>query len=136
MPTIQTQSANLQIDKHPDECPICNHSLVPQKIGASVNGPVNQRGTYLDVAYKCVRHECGRVFLSVYQRRTSQGDEMVRDFNFLKSLPLTLHTPEFPEEIVGISNSFVEIFSQAHIAEHHGLDQIAGVGYRLSLIHI
>ena len=39
----------------------------------------------------------------------------------------------FDEAIAGVSPGFVAIFNQASAAEHYGLDQIAGVGYRKSL---
>ncbi|MGM0173681.1 DUF4145 domain-containing protein [Enterococcus sp. DIV0800] len=42
-------------------------------------------------------------------------------------------TVELPENIEKVSENFVEIYSQATIAEFSKLDQIAGVGYRKSL---
>ena len=40
---------------------------------------------------------------------------------------------ELPENIEKVSKNFVEIYSQATVAENTKLDQIAGVGYRKSL---
>ncbi|MCL6446104.1 MAG: hypothetical protein K6T83_22115, partial [Alicyclobacillus sp.] len=40
---------------------------------------------------------------------------------------------KFSEHITELSPSFVEIYNQASEAEHHGLDQVAGPGYRKCL---
>ena len=40
------------------------------------------------------------------------------------------HTNQFSEIIEGISSEFAQIFNQAEQAEAHGLDELAGMGFR------
>lgn len=133
MPNVQADIGQMPIDKHADTCPHCHHAVSPKFISASLNGNQHIRGTYLDVAYKCTRHGCSRLFIGIYIRTASQGDKMVHDFKFQKSVPLTFKEPDIQQEVKDISPSFEIIFSQSSSAESCGLDEIAGVGYRKAL---
>jgi hypothetical protein len=133
MPSINTDAGGLSIDKNADTCPHCHHAVSPRFVNATLSGDQYARGTYIDVAFKCTRHDCSRLFIGIYKRTTFQGDKMVKDFKFQKSVPLNFRPPEIQQEVKDISPSFVTIYAQASSAESSGLDEIAGVGYRKAL---
>ncbi|MCO7201327.1 hypothetical protein [Pseudoalteromonas sp. OANN1] len=133
MPSITTDMGSLPIDKYADTCPHCHHAVSPRFVNATLSGDQYARGTYIDVAFKCTLHDCSRLFIGIYQRTTVQGDKMVKDFKFQKSVPLNFRPPEIQQEVKDISPSFEAIYSQANSAESSGLDEIAGVGYRKAL---
>lgn len=133
MPNIQIESANYPVDCLADKCPYCHHAISPKYIGATISGDQHDRGTFIDIAFKCTSHKCARLFISVYKRTASQAEKMVGNFKFQKSVPLNFQAPEIQQEIKEISPSFEIIFSQSNAAESSNLDEIAGVGYRKSL---
>ena len=51
----------------------------------------------------------------------------------LYSAPSHFEKQNFPECISNLSPSFVKIYNQSLEAEHHNLDEIAGIGYRKAL---
>ena len=109
------------INTHPDRCPHCHYSIVPSYNGATVD----KNGAYL--SYFCIRNECGRFFIYEY-------DETAASHYYLnRPVGGTVLATEYSETINGISGSFVDIYQQAEEAEHHGLKDICGVGYRKAL---
>ncbi|OKP92102.1 hypothetical protein A3844_01735 [Paenibacillus helianthi] len=57
----------------------------------------------------------------------------ITEWQYLRSAPHNLVTPEFSEEINEISPLFKVIYGQAYIAENSALNHIAGMGYRKAL---
>ena len=48
-----------ELDRYPDECPICHHHIEPKLAGAShYKHGVTQR---VEVVLRCPRHECQRL---------------------------------------------------------------------------
>lgn len=133
MQNITTDSGILPIDRYADKCPHCHHAVSPRFINATISGDQHARGTCIDIAFKCTLHDCSRLFISIYKRTTMQGERMVHEFKFQKSVPLTFQPPEIQPEVKEISPSFESILSQSNSAESMGLDEIAGVGYRKAL---
>jgi|SRR5690554_225087 len=133
MPNVKMGSGYLPIDKTADTCPHCHHAVAPRFVNTTLSGDQHARGTYLDVAYQCTRHNCSRLFIGVFKRTMSRGEKMVNDFKFQKSVPLNFRPPEIQQEVKEISPSFESIYTQASSAESSGLDEIAGVGYRKAL---
>lgn len=133
MPNINTDNGSQPIDHYADTCPHCHHAVSPKFIAATLNAKADEKGTVLDIAFKCTRHDCSRLFIGIYKRTTSQGEQMIRDFKFQKSVPLNYISPDIPDEVKAISPAFESIFGQASVAEASGLDEIAGVGYRKAL---
>lgn len=133
MITVPVDNSPQPLDRHADSCPHCHHSILPRMLQATLNGRVDARGTLLDIAYKCPRHECARMFIGTFRRKKTQGDKMVGGFYFVESFPICFIPPSVADEVKGISPTFQIIYAQAVAAESSQLDQIAGVGYRKSL---
>jgi len=133
MTNVTAENVTCPIDRAVDVCPHCQHAVSPKFISATLNGKLGGRGAFLDIAYKCTRHSCSRLFIGVYKRTTSQGENMVRDFKLQKAYPINQIPPSIPEEVKKISTAFESIYTQAAAAEALGLDEIAGVGYRKAL---
>lgn len=136
MPETNVDDIFLIYDRNPDVCPICHHALRPIHVTGSFAGRPIDIGTFLEMVFKCPRHECSRLFIARYRCRSFPAD--IRrgpkpTFEFQHALPFTLKPPDLPEEIKKLSPNFMEIYGQAAAAEQYGLNQIAGVGYRKAL---
>jgi hypothetical protein len=133
MERVEVGRLTLEINNHADTCNHCNHSMMPELITSNLVGDPDERGTTLELVYRCTRNACSKLFISSYRRTWSQGEKMIREFKFQSSIPISVSKPEVPSEVVSISPSFNEIYLQAHLAESHGLNEVAGVGYRKAL---
>jgi hypothetical protein len=107
--------------------------MMPEMITANLVGQPEKKGTNLEIVYRCTRNVCSRLFISTYRRLTSQGTDMIRDFRFISSMPISATKPEVPDEVEQVSPSFYDVYLQAHLAEVYDLNEIAGVGYRKAL---
>src|SRR4030042_3932175 len=136
MPETNVDGVPLIYDRIPDVCPICHHALQPKHVTESLAGLPIHFGTFLEIVFRCPRHECSRLFIGRYRFR-SLPETIMRGpkptFEFQHALPFTLKPPDLPVEIKQLSPNFVEIFGQAASAEQYQLAQIAGVGYRKAL---
>jgi hypothetical protein len=137
MPFIEIKGEKYHLDLEPEQCPICHFSVAPRTLIAVLSGnPDRDVGVnaYMDVAFQCVRRECGSIFIGLY---ASHGlldeDDEIESFEFYKVLPSMFRMPDLAEEITRLSPNFAEIYGQAAAAEHYKLNQIAGVGYRKAL---
>jgi len=122
--------AQFEIDVLPDECPLCHYAIEPRPLTAVNTGPVTGAPfeVHLDVAFKCVRRECGHIFVGRYLRAMESIP-----YGFYIALPITTKPPALTGEIKKLSPAFAEIYEQAAAAESYQLNQIAGVGYRKAL---
>jgi hypothetical protein len=139
MPETTVNAIPLIYDRIPDVCPICHHALQPIHVTDSLAGsawPIHI-GTFLEMVFKCPRHECSRLFIGRYRCTRMPANFTISGpkpgFEFQYVLPFTLKPPELTQEIKKLSPTFVEIYGQAAAAEQYGLGQIAGVGYRKAL---
>lgn len=109
----------------PSICPHCGETMSPKFFGGYSRNKIGQTNRKVGVLVQCSFENCGRYY----------GIEFKRNEIGWKHIP-ALYKPnikvELPENIEKVSSSFVEIYSQATVAESEGLDQIAGVGYRKS----
>lgn len=122
------------IDKEPDTCPACSYGVEAISLGAYGKTDLD-RGHYVQSLYRCPRLECQAIFIAYY---TSVGWIRPTDYNEYVFLRNTYIRPfikdeNFDEEIERLSPRFVEIYTQANIAEDMGLIDICGAGYRKSL---
>lgn len=120
-------------DLSPDTCPLCHHGIEPRLIGSNVVQKAGHGGIILQLLYRCPRQDCQRAFIATYRQNIDYRGFRAGSFYLGNTAPYAGKEPAIPAEITKISSNFVEIYSQAHTAEHFGLDQIAGVGYRKSL---
>jgi hypothetical protein len=122
----------VRADSTPDCCPVCHHTGQMAQQGSAF---IRFEGGWsheevLQLTFRCQRHKCGALFLAEFdywRRNTSSGYELHRVF------PLYPKKPDVPEEVGKISPAFVALYKQALSANHHGLEDLFGMGLRKSL---
>ena len=124
MPTIIVEQQMRTINVVPDVCPYCHHAVAPQFIASHL-----VKRDMVDVVFHCVRHDCNRAFIAVYNEHPMN----LGSFNLRRTYPRNPVPPVVSKEISEVSPQFVEIYTQAAAAEDFGLSEIAGVGYRKAL---
>ena len=72
-------------------------------------------------------------FIATYLQPKNNYGGYEDEYTFRFAAPYANKEPDIPDEIKDLSKYFKEIYTQAHSAEHHRLDQIAGMGYRKAL---
>lgn len=104
----------------PDACPICHrHSEIQTIMADAIDS-----GTSVQAIFRCSYQGCRQFFFCYYGPRPDRTLRSVR--------PIKPNTLVFPESVVKLSPTFVEVFAEADEAAHLGLKQIAGPGYRKS----
>jgi hypothetical protein len=119
-------------DTVPDTCPICHQGIsvikTNQAFVSAVIDDTDWTG-FLEILYRCPRHDCGRSFLAIYRQHVQNTGN--RDWFFFQSLaPTEFKPPQIDKQIRAVSPNFVRIYGQALEAERLGLDQICGGGLR------
>lgn len=95
-----------------DVCPYCKRAV-------SFNTVFSDKDTDgLLFVFRCPRPHCHHLFAVRWREGLST------------TFPAIADTNEIPDKISKISSNFYEIYQQANIAEHMGLDKICGMGYR------
>ena len=130
---IDIESVRYPYDSMPDTCPLCHHGIEPLMIGSNVVKGKSHKGNILQLLYRCPRQDCQRAFIATYWQTHNIRGGFDKLFSLRNTAPYRGKEPVITDEIKTISANFIEIYSQAHTAEHYGLNQIAGVGYRKSL---
>lgn len=114
----------------PSECPICKHSLKPTVLSRQIVKD-NCSVPFFYVTYLCTH--CYKAFICVFSN-IQKTDTYSYTFNKLDLItPNSFKKATFDECIKNVSPSFVKIYNQSLEAEHHNLDEIAGIGYRKAL---
>jgi hypothetical protein len=117
----------------PDNCPLCHHGIEPRMIASNVIERGRLSGDILQLIFRCPRQDCQQAFIATYLQDSNRRGGLETNFSLRNTSPYRGKDPVIPDEVKQLSANFVEVYSQAHTAEHYGLDQIAGVGYRKSL---
>jgi hypothetical protein len=104
------------IERIPDVCPICDSGIEPE-----LHYSITIKHE-LQVAMRCPRESCGKMFISIYKSNI-----------LAECYPVRYKERTFSDEITRLSPQFVDIYNQSLEAESLGLHQICGVGYRKSL---
>lgn len=110
----------------PSKCPHCGRTMSPQHVGQSISSEVSStsdKGRF-SVIFRCPFEDCLKYFVIEYINDYYGNASMV-DYTYRPPIKVKL-----PENIEKVSLVFVEIYSQATVAESEALNQIAGVGYR------
>lgn len=110
----------------PSKCPHCGRTMSPQHVGQSTSSDgasASEKGRF-SVIFRCSFENCLKYFVIEYIHDNYEIATMV-DYSYRPPIKVKL-----PENIEKVSPVFVEIYSQATVAEREVLDQIAGVGYR------
>jgi len=122
------QQKQVNLDKHPDRCPICHHWI--QALDTGPHWAVeNDR---LEIVFRCPRPQCERFFIGRYKVRSDVSPQTA-SFVFSESVPLTIETSKSDEIIQKISADFVSVYREAEEAELRNLKLICGPGYRKAL---
>jgi hypothetical protein len=112
----------VNIDKAPEQCPICHHFLQPVDCGIAFMG-VNR----VEKLYRCPRESCDRLFIARYAMQAGGV------FTLTECLPHKFEVKGFSEIIQKVSKKFCDIYEQASTAEQQSLLLICGPGYRKAL---
>lgn len=124
------------IDKKPDTCPVCGKGVQVQFITAHGKKPDYDKGHYVQVVFKCPRIECQALFTAYYTSPSwYRGSRTYDERVYLQKTFIRPYfaDEDFDDEIKSLSLKFVDIFSQASIAESMALIDICGAGYRKAL---
>jgi hypothetical protein len=121
MITINTIKGALSINTVPKECPFCHKGISAQPI-------YGQKGNnILYVWFQCPTDSCMETFTGYYKLSGSY-------YVFQERVSLgNLTTNAFNKSVSGLSEGFVNIYTQAFAAEQQSLTEICGVGYRKAL---
>lgn len=122
---LGTSNQPVNLD-YPENCPHCGKTVSPEKIHVSNSEDGYSCGDARFVAtFRCPRSACKKFFAIEYSFSGRADTCQIVDYAYRPPIKVNL-----PENIEKVSPLFVEIYSQASIAEQERLDQIAGVGYR------
>ena len=112
--------------EYPEHCPHCGKSISPERIHVSDSEDSYSSGdARFVVTFRCSRSACKKYFAVEYIFTSISDLCSISKYSYRPPIKVKL-----PENIEKVSPVFVEIYSQATIAEREVLDQIAGVGYR------
>lgn len=121
----------------PSECPCCNkilgNNLFPI-IAVNNISPDDKDFEKCSVVsiYRC--SSCNELFV-LWSSHSKQEDGHY-ECDITDTYPFSKRRTSFSDGIISLSTEFVEIYSQAEIAEHQGLNYICGIGYRKALEHL
>lgn len=112
---------------HPDKCPRCHRNISPTWVAA--------RESYLDggsieEVYQCTSSQCGATFIAIFKY---QGGSSGATYDFSTSIPTMPAPPDIAEDLLGLSPTFGEVYTQALASEEFGLTQLTGIGLRKAL---
>ncbi len=110
----------------PSKCPHCGRTMSPLHVGQSISSEISSisyEGRF-SVIFRCSFEDCLKYFVIEYINDNFESASMV---NYTYRPPIKV---KLPENIEKVSPVFVEIYSQATVAEAEVLNQIAGFGYR------
>jgi hypothetical protein len=123
--TDDNKDTYIEIDKHPDMCPICHNKITPKQIV----GFLLHRYNEAQIIYKCPSEECHRCFIADYMQEIGPHST----YYFSSTSPWRFDKQEFRATIKEVSTSFCNIYNEALEAETRRLTQICGAGYRKAL---
>jgi hypothetical protein len=128
--SAEAPSASLNIEGHPNECPICQHKVFPPNMGFV--GAGTREDFRIEECFRCPRKGCGALFIARY-RRVSLYEQPEPTFELAELVPRTPPVIEVSDIIQEVSPVFVETYRQSLAAEVAGLTQLTGIGLRKAL---
>lgn len=129
----------------PDSCPHCHKKCTPKHFNGYYSKNERDLNCYYDILI-CPNLECQKYFATEYVL----GGPLLTPARFLNG---TVMMPEWPEAIRVLESTFdesvgdtsekenpkskfIDTYRQALEAENHGLDEIAGMGFRKSIEYL
>ncbi|MEX1997584.1 MAG: hypothetical protein WEA04_02825 [Candidatus Andersenbacteria bacterium] len=128
--TTDGKGGYIALDRFPDSCPACDQSIEPVFVDAFSNYTGSMDG-FLQAVFRCPRHKCGRIFLAYYVGSRSMRSDLMELSQI--GILTSVEGRSFDQIIRDMSERFTVIYLQAEIAEHNGLKEICGPGYRKAL---
>ena len=121
--------------EEPNICPMCSHSIQPILLSNRLHflNETNDIGCF-SAFFECTH--CHKSFISTYNIEYKKMSASYKYYSATKPLysaPSLFKEQEFSEYINENYSSFVKIYNQSLQAEHHLLNEIAGIGYRKAL---
>lgn len=119
----------------PSYCPHCGMTMSP-RILSTLSDDKRAGNSNIGLFARCTVETCSKYFSLEYELYYGKSNHASYPSFSIPQLIEYTYNPslkvDLPENIEIVSAAFVEIYSQATVAESEGLDQIAGVGYRKS----
>lgn len=125
---LGTHPQTVDVDKLPDDCPICHKGIRVQHMTGWLN---NGR---LQVVFRCPKEICQGLFIAYYEQRTTSATGAADNVYYLKGVqPYAPEKRYFSEVIEEISKEFCDFYNEALEAEDRKLLNICGAGYRKAI---
>lgn len=122
------QSTQVDVDKLPDDCPICHRGIKAQHMTGWVNNGK------LQVVFRCPKEICQKIFIAYYEQKSSSATGPADNVYYLKRVePYTPEKRNFSKVIEDISKEFCDFYNEALEAESRNLKNICGAGYRKAI---
>lgn len=132
MERIDLGDDQADVDTRPGACPICGVSVHPHPIAGyfTISSDGFHTPSRWEIAFACPREQCRRVFIARYENNPLEPRDI---FRLQWVAPRTFRPPEIDADVARVSPGFASVFPQATAAEHYGLSEVAGSGYRKAL---
>lgn len=120
---------SISVSGVPNECPYCNTMISSTSMHYHIPDHC-KNDCYVFV--RCTNFHCEKPFIALYNFSDVSGKQIWLYSNKI-FFPTYNKNKQFSDIIIGISPPFIEIYHQAEVAEHFGLSQICGIGYRKAI---
>jgi hypothetical protein len=102
--TLSGSSSYVEIEAHPDHCPICHSKVIPTVLSVKSGGRFYSAD--FEVAYRCPNSECDEIFIGYFCPNDRGEARLFRTLPF-EPVHITL-----PKCIQDVSPAFCEIYDQ------------------------
>lgn len=125
----------------PNLCPHCHEINNPHHRWHTLTKDVDNKTVFV-TAWQCSNNDCQKIFLVLFEKTGTQKFESRR---FLNGRP---KGPDWPKPIRDLKNGktidgespqdskFIKTYLQSLEAEMHGLDELAGMGFRKAIEYL
>jgi len=117
------------LEEIPDTYSVCNTSIDPVICFGHGNKRMWNDFKSTQVVFKCTKNNCQKLFIANYELNGPSA----KNFYYKFSEPKSKTIQKFPDTVKEISQSFCDIYNEAHSAEEDNLLEICGGGYRKAL---
>lgn len=126
----ELNGVRIEYNGDPDHCPRCHHGIEPVLLAIN---PINVQFPSAELLYRCPRAACQKSFIATYRQDSLSFGIPSGVFKLRSTTPWSPETVAVPAEVAAISKAYGELLNQSSGAEHFGLSEIAGAGYRKAL---
>lgn len=126
---LQDGHTSVRLEGLPDECPKCHRNVHPKVKNSTI---LRERNLCLTV-WRCTHPKCQELFLATYHETGRHTADRKPIFKLYDIAPRSSTPVNFPNTVVEVSPTFIEIYGQVVAAESQNLSQLVGIGLRKSL---